>query len=116
MSELQELQNTQEELEAEARSLSEERKHLEERTKVLQLKIAIEELRRNNAGTRADLTQLKTEVEGLEQKLRETAEGRMPQQSEGLVSETVVPPDTEAQVSEQNDWDKKESEKKRRFW
>ncbi len=72
--ELERLQTTRTQLENEHRSLEEEQKNLELRTRILEEKIAIGELKRNNKTRNEAITQLKDKIGELEQKLTSVGE------------------------------------------
>jgi hypothetical protein len=71
--ELEELQNRKAGLEAESLSLTDKQKNLDERVKVLEEKIAIEELKNNNKATQEAISQLESKINGLERRLKEVS-------------------------------------------
>jgi uncharacterized protein YukE len=120
MSAEQELENIRKGLEEESRSLNEERKVLEDRVKMLREKVAIEELRRNNTTTRDVISQLKAEINELEQRLNGTAVAPAPsQQSQENTTENtaIVNPEATAvpEIHQQSE-NKKKEEKRRIFF
>jgi uncharacterized protein YhaN len=117
MSVSQELENIRNGLEEESRSLSEERKRLEDKAKTLRDKVAIEELRRGNAAARDVVTQLKTEIKELEQRLSGAIEAPAPnQQPHETVTEGVVILDPEVSPQPQQPNEKKKEEKRKSFF
>jgi len=72
--EFEKLQTKRAELEAESHSLKEEQKNMEDRTMILEEKIAIEELKNNNKTTREAIAQLETKIGGLETKLQKASQ------------------------------------------
>lgn len=117
MSVSQELENIRTGLEEESRSLNEERKLLEDKVKTLRDKAAIEELRKNNAATRDAITQLKTEINELEQMLNGTIEAPAPnQQPQETVTENVATLNPEVSTPPQQPSEKKKEEKRRTFF
>lgn len=117
MSVLQELQNIRTGLEEESRSLNEERKTLEDKVIVLREKIAIEEFRKNNQATKAVITQLKAEINDLEQRLNETIETpASSQQCQEVITENVSAMNAEVPVAQQQPDENKQEERKRRFF
>lgn len=117
MSVSQELQNIRIGLEEESRSLNEERQKLEEKLKTLRDKVAIEELRRSNQATRDAVSQLKTEINELEQRLNNPTAAPQPcQQPQGNITESIATLNPEAPAMEQQVDDKKPEEKRRRFF
>lgn len=117
MSVSQELENIRTGLEEESRSLNEERKLLEDKVKTLRDKAAIEELRKNNVATRDAITQLKTEINELEQILDGTKEAPAPnQQPQEAVTENVATLNPEVSTPLQQPSEKKKEEKRRAFF
>lgn len=78
--ELEQLQSTRARMEDEHRSLEEQQKDLELRTKILEEKITIEQLKSDNRSKNEAINQLKTKLDGLEQRLN------------GMVSGTTTSP------------------------
>ena len=117
MSESQELQNIRTRLEEESRSLNDERKNLEEKAKALREKVAVEELRRSNAATRDIISQLRVEINDLEQKLNEPVETSVTnQQSQEMISESAAAMNSDVPVAQQQLEAKKQNGKKRIFF
>jgi len=117
MSVSQELENIRTGLEEESRSLSEERKLLEDKAKTLRDKVVIEELRRSNATTRDVITQLKTEIKELEQRLSGAIEAPAPnQQPQETTTENVATLNPEVSQQPQQPNEKKKEEKRRSFF
>ena len=69
--ELEELANKKAILEAESHHLKEEQQSLDERTKVLEEEIAIEQLKNENRTAREAVSRLKSKIDELEQRLKE---------------------------------------------
>jgi predicted nucleic acid-binding Zn-ribbon protein len=117
MSVSQELEKIRTGLEEESRSLTEERKLLEDKAKTLRDKVAIEELRKNNMGTRDEITKLKTEIKELEQRLSGACEAPAPnQQPQETITESVATLNPEVSPQPQQPNDKKKEEKRRSFF
>lgn len=71
--EFEDLQNRKAELEKESLSLKDTQKNLEERTKIIEEKIAIEELKNNNKAMREAISQLESQIDGLEHRLKDVS-------------------------------------------
>jgi hypothetical protein len=71
--EFEDLQNRKTGLEKESLSLKDLQKNLEERTKILEEKIAIEELKNNNKAASEAISQLESQIEGLERRLKDVS-------------------------------------------
>ncbi len=117
MSESQEFHNMKAKLEEDSRSLNEERKNLEERLKILEEKIAVEELKKRNAATREVISQLKTRISELEQKLEARVETPAPnQQLQENVSENDTILNPEVPTAQQIEAKKQDERKRRTFF
>ena len=86
--ELEELGSKKAVLQAESRSLKEEQANLEERTRVLEEEIAIEQLKNDNRTSRDAISNLKSKVDELEQRLKETS--RTPQTETTSQAQTEI--------------------------
>ena len=85
--------------------------------KTLRDKVVIEELRRGNQATRDAISQLKTEIGELEQRLNNPDAAPQPcSQPQETVTENVATLNAEAPVVQQQADDKKSEEKRRRFF
>jgi hypothetical protein len=85
---LEQLQNEKTRLE-EARTLDEELKQLETRWKVLGEKVAIQELRNQNAAKQETINQLKSKISLLETQLEKLSTGRTIRKEETVESENA---------------------------
>jgi uncharacterized coiled-coil protein SlyX len=72
--ELERLQSRRAELETESHSLEEQQKDMENRVKMLEEKIAIQELKKGNKTRQETISQLKSKMDELEQRLKNTSE------------------------------------------
>lgn len=90
--ELNELQERKAELAKESLSLKDKRENLEETAKILEEKIAIQELRNGNDTTQEAIAQLEAKIDGLEQRLKEVSQSRT---SEAPKFETPIMPEPE---------------------
>ena len=72
--ELEELRNKKAGLQEESRSLNDKQTNLDERVKVLEEKIAIEELKNNNKAALDAISQLESKLDTLERRLREVSQ------------------------------------------
>lgn len=108
--ELEELQNQKTRLDEESRSLKGRQENLEERVKVLEETIAIEQLKNNNKATREAITQLESKIDELERNLEKVS--REPEtnkpQVEPEVAETPKPDETPFETAETTTEDSEE--------
>jgi outer membrane murein-binding lipoprotein Lpp len=79
--EMEQLQNEKTRLEEESRNLDEELKQLESRSKILGEKIAIQELKNENAAKRQTINQLASKISTLETRLEQLATGNTQNQA-----------------------------------
>jgi vacuolar-type H+-ATPase subunit I/STV1 len=95
--ELEDLGSKKAVLEAESRSLKEEQQGLEERIKVLEEEIVIEQLKNDNRASREAVSRLKSKKDELEQRLKETS--RTPETESTTEAETGIlnPPEPKAE-------------------
>jgi hypothetical protein len=103
--ELEQLQTARTRLEEEHQTLEEQQKNLELRTKILEEKITIEELKRDNKSKNEAISQLKSKLDGLDQRLSsmlDTTSAPSFEPKQELVTTEVVDQvtETEAVVTE----------------
>jgi hypothetical protein len=91
--ELEELVSKKAVLQAESHSLKEEQASLEERTKVLEEKIAIEELKNDNKAAREAVSNLRSKLDQLEQRLKEASRTPETQSTSEPLPQTVNAPE-----------------------
>lgn len=99
--ELEKLRSTRTELEEESRSLIEKQKNLEERVKMLEENIAIEKLKNSNKAAHDAISQLESNINGLEQKLKEVSRApETPKHAFEIKSKVAAAPEPEQEKPE----------------
>jgi uncharacterized coiled-coil protein SlyX len=97
--EIEQLQNRRAELEQESHSLEEEQKNLEQRTKMLEERIAIQELNSGNKMKKEAISQLRSQMDELEQRLKGMPEEyRTPKPTDYTMPEVAKTPELETET------------------
>jgi len=98
--ELEELHNKRTGLEEESRSLKEEQQNLEGRVKVLEEKIAIEELTNSNNATRETISLAESMIDKLERRLQEISKSPETSSTDEIKPEIISTPEPSDDASQ----------------